>query len=223
MPAPGWIRLVNGWPWFRGEGTFPIAAYSEFMPAPFLVEKPYGGRDPHFFSDDDPWGWPITEQEETFHLRPGMQRVADQVIGAFLEFLAGKSDLGLGPAAFDGNPYWAPELAGRGPRPLAFLLSLALSLTMDEKGRARWTLFGGSELGPARGFWRGFLSSPGKESPPDQGLAFVRRLLQAVFNEPEERLANLSAAGFRILPQGDNELGSAEGPFCWTRRSFGTA
>src|SRR5262249_15141064 len=34
MSASGWKELVGGFPWFEGEGKFPIAAYSEFMPPP---------------------------------------------------------------------------------------------------------------------------------------------------------------------------------------------
>jgi hypothetical protein len=30
----GWPKLVDGYPWFVGEGRYPIPAYSEFMPAP---------------------------------------------------------------------------------------------------------------------------------------------------------------------------------------------
>ena len=30
----------------------------------------------------------------------------------------------------------------------------------DDKGRLRWTLFGSSEQGPARPFWRGFFTAP---------------------------------------------------------------
>jgi hypothetical protein len=43
--ATGWKQLLAGWPWFRGEGRFPLPAYSELMPPPYLVRKPYGGWD----------------------------------------------------------------------------------------------------------------------------------------------------------------------------------
>ena len=59
-PLSGWKRLLVDWPWFQGEGSYPIAAYSEFMPPPRLIRKPYGGEDLILHSRDDPWGWPIT-------------------------------------------------------------------------------------------------------------------------------------------------------------------
>ena len=36
MSVQGWKRLLQGRPWFRGEGSFPFPAYSEFMPPPRL-------------------------------------------------------------------------------------------------------------------------------------------------------------------------------------------
>src|SRR5207244_13357437 len=40
MPTQGWKRLLDRWPWFRGEGRYPIAAYSEFMPPQRVLRKP---------------------------------------------------------------------------------------------------------------------------------------------------------------------------------------
>ena len=34
MTLSGWKQLLDGIPWFRGAGSYPIAAYSEFMPPP---------------------------------------------------------------------------------------------------------------------------------------------------------------------------------------------
>src|SRR5438128_2341433 len=42
MGDAGWPVLLGGWPWFRGAGRYPLPAYSEFMPPPRLVRKPYG-------------------------------------------------------------------------------------------------------------------------------------------------------------------------------------
>ena len=74
MPMPGWKQLLAGWPWFQGEGSYPIAAYSEFMPPPRLGWKPYGNEppDPQLFIDEDPWGWYVTEYEEANELQPGL-------------------------------------------------------------------------------------------------------------------------------------------------------
>jgi len=35
----------------------------------------------------------------------------------------------------------------------------------DDKGRVRWTLFGPSEQGPAKGFWQSFYQGPEEEYP----------------------------------------------------------
>ena len=67
----------------------------------------------------------------------------------------------------------------------------------------RWTLFGGSEQGPARALLERFLHRPGREVAAEQALEFIRRLLARVYGEPAENLADLRRAGFRILPQED--------------------
>ena len=45
MAEQGWQKLLAGYPWFAGEGNYPIAAYSEFMPPPRVGRKPYGSID----------------------------------------------------------------------------------------------------------------------------------------------------------------------------------
>src|SRR5204862_4172833 len=78
----------------------------------------------------------------------------------------------------------------------------------------------------ARGFWRGFFTSPKWELPEEQGVAFVRRLLRAAFDVPEKTLADLRQAGFRILPCADDSdspfgpegpLPAWAAPFLWAR------
>src|SRR5262245_20022638 len=66
MPKHGWQQLLEGAPWFEREGAYPVAAYSEFMPAPRLGRKPYrhAGREPLPFTDGDPRGWYVAEYEE---------------------------------------------------------------------------------------------------------------------------------------------------------------
>ena len=46
MKALGLNRTLEGWPWFKGAGNYPINAYSEFMPPPLLGLSPYGRADP---------------------------------------------------------------------------------------------------------------------------------------------------------------------------------
>ncbi|HJT78044.1 MAG TPA: hypothetical protein VJ739_12645, partial [Gemmataceae bacterium] len=209
MSAPGWKQLLEGWPWFRGKDRFPMPAYSEAMPPPFLVRKPYGGWDPLLLRDDDPWGWPVTEYEEALALRPGLQRVGEQLVAQLVCLAEGdRSGHHIARGKVRDNPCWPDELAGRA-KELAheryvLLLPLALSRTLDDKGRVRWTLFGASEQGPARGFWRGFFTAPDAEVPEAQALAFFCGLLRTVYGEPEERLHDLRAAGLRVLPLGDD-------------------
>jgi hypothetical protein len=204
MAKSGWKRLLNGAPWFRGEGKYPIAAYSEFMPPPRLLLKPYGNAQ-RLLEEREAHCWPIMEYEEAFWLRPGLDRIAQQVLGALVHLVHGRPAHGLSKGKLAGNPYWPPELAENvhnlRHEHYVTLLPLALSRTQDDKGRILWTLFGCSEQGPARAFWKSFHASPKKELPGEQALAFIRRLLHTVYAEPMERLADLREAGFRILPE----------------------
>ena len=79
-------------------------------------------------------------------------------------------------------------------------MPLAFSKTQDDKGRVRWTFFGGSEQGPDRAFWKSFYSAPGLERRPEHAVDFVRRLLRGAYGETPGRLTDLRQAGFRILP-----------------------
>ncbi len=75
---------------------------------------------------------------------------------------------GIARKKLDGNPYWPDDLETSGAPPqerYVLLLPLALSKTQDDKGRVRWTLFGGSEQGPAKAFWKSFYSAPRREVP----------------------------------------------------------
>jgi hypothetical protein len=227
MSATGWKQLLAGWPWFRGEGRFPLPSYSEYMPPPYLVRKPYGGWDLTLLQDDDPWGWPVTEYEEALTLRPGLESVARQLLRRLVQ--CGEHHRhAIAHGKLRDNPYWSLDLArqasGLRHERFVLLMSLALSRTLDDKGRVRWTLFGGSEQGPARPFWRGFFTAPDQEVPAEEALDFFRRLLHNVYREPDDRLADLRRAGLRILPQGDDlpferwredPLPSWTGPLRW--------
>jgi hypothetical protein len=209
--ATGWRVLMEGFPWFAGEGSFPLPAYSEFMPAPRLGRKPCGDRELLPFSDGDDYGWAVTEVEEEYELKPGLEHLAGEVVGALSRFGQGKPENRIaghkGRNLVD-NPYCPPELvahAGRLPRErYVVLLPLALSRTQDDKGRIRWTFFGSSEQGPEQAFWQGFYSAPGRERPEGESLAFLVRLLAEVYGEPIAGPAGLRPAGFRVLPSEPN-------------------
>ena len=89
-PLSGWNRLLAGWPWFHGQGNYPIPAYSEFLPPPRLGRKPYSLVDWPPRPKEDPHGWPVTEYEEALELRPGLANIARQVIGALARLGQGK-------------------------------------------------------------------------------------------------------------------------------------
>lgn len=208
MAANGWHRLIPRPDAFRGEGKYPIDAYSEFMPPPRVGWKAYGDGtpDPFLFDPADPFGWHVTEFEEELEMRPGLVQVAHQVLGKLARLLDGNPDTGLPRVDPTKNPYWPPELAAEPKLPherCVAILPLALSRTQDDKGRVHWTLFGNSERGPGRAFWQSFYSAPGKERPADAGIGFLGRLLRAAYGEAVEGAAGLRRAGLRILADDD--------------------
>jgi hypothetical protein len=212
-PNPiGWKKLIEGFPWFVGEGRFPIPAYSEFMPPPRLGRSLYGDIDLSLFSEDDPYGWSIPEMEEEYELGPGLKNIAQQIMEQLLKLGRGMDAPHI--AGHEGrnlqdNPYWPPELAARAgfldhERYVVFL-PLVLSKTQDDKGRVSWTFFGSSEQGPERAFWKGFYSAPGEELSRQESLRFITRLLSEAYGEKTDDPAQLGRIGFRILPSERNE------------------
>lgn len=208
----GWKKLIEGFPWFVGEGRYPIPAYSEFMPPPRMGRSLYGDIDLSLFSEEDPYGWCVSEMEEEYELKPGLESIAKQILEQLLKLghampaphIAGHKGRNL----LD-NLYWPPELAARAghldhERYVVFL-PLALSKTQDDKGRVSWTFFGSSEQGPERAFWKGFYSSPGQELPEQESLSFILRLLSRAYGEKADDPAQLDKIGFRILPSEKNE------------------
>jgi hypothetical protein len=212
MTAAGWERLLEGWPWFQGQGSFPIFPNSESMPPVRLVRKPYGTREPTPVSVDDPWSWPVTEYEEGLSLQTGLTCIAAQLLQKLGGLCRGDSEDKIAEYDLRDNPYWPPDLAKCAAtlahERFVVLLPLALSRTQDDMGRTPWTLFGSSEQGPAHGFWKSFFTAPGQEAPAEQGLGFFRRLLARVYGEPAAALEDLRAVGFRILPLGDGGASS---------------
>ena len=232
MADQGWQKLLAGYPWFEGEGNYPIVAYSEFMPPPRVGRKPYGGVDHVVYREDDPFGWHVTEYEEALELQPGLEMVAKELVHVAWQLGHNDPAHGIASKKLDGNPYWPDELAASGAPPqerYVLLLPLALSKTQDDKGRVRWTLFGGSEQGPGKAFWKSFYTAPRREVPREWSEGFVRRLLAAAYEEKPEALADLRKAGFRVytnpaaalLPSWKEEpLPAWTGPYRWERGSL---
>ncbi len=201
-----WNHLLDGYPRLTDEGNYPLPAYSEFMPPPQLGQSPYGTLDRLMIESEGHFTWPVSEIEQEYELRPGLEHIAQHVIqhlirlgeGEHVHPIVGHQHLNL-----KDNPYWPPELASAGLLPherFVILLPLALSRTQDDMGRVRWTLFGGSEQGPERAFWKGFYTSPDQEWPIDDSHAFIRRLLQEAYGEGATNADGLQQVGFRVLP-----------------------
>jgi Peptidase family M28 len=216
----GWDRLLEEYPWFAGEGRFPLPAYSEFMPPPRLGRSPYGSADPFSIPDHDPFGWNVSEMEEEYELRPGLEHLAHQIIstlaalckGASAHSVAGHRGLNL-----SGNPYWPDQLARAGLLPherFVLLMPVALSRTQDDKGRVRWTLFGGSAGGPEQAFWKGFFTGPGQELSERASRWLVCSLLHQAYGESPHDPSHLPHMGFGILPSEEYPAGKLPR---WTR------
>ncbi|HLK92112.1 MAG TPA: hypothetical protein VKZ18_19625, partial [Polyangia bacterium] len=127
---------------FAGEGRFPLAAYSEYMPAPHVVLKPYAPRRADRAatvgaSDGD--ALDITEREQAHELAPGLGRIAGRVLTELDRLLHGKPH-DFSRSLLGDNAAWPAALAGSAAarraagEPLVLALSLALSRTQDDKG-----------------------------------------------------------------------------------------
>src|SRR5258708_2059728 len=62
MATKGWKALLEGAPWFRGKGKYPIDAYSEYIPPPRPYCKPYVKAE--MPAGVDEYGWPVSAYEE---------------------------------------------------------------------------------------------------------------------------------------------------------------
>lgn len=209
----GWQLMLTGYPWFRCSGCYPIPAYSEFMPPPQPGYKPYGKPDHLVLDENDPFGWKITEMEEEFELKPGIEHIGQQIMSNIIKLGKGLPQhfiSGHGGENLRNNPYWPPELADRAGslnnERYVTLLPLMLSRTQDDKGRVIWTFFGNSIHDPEKTFWKSFFSAPGVNIPEKESVSFFTDLLSDVYGEKLSDNSSLLNAGFRILPSEGSEL-----------------
>jgi len=209
----GWRKLLEGYPWFNCDKCYQLTAYSEFMPSPMLGFKPYGKPDHSILSDDDPFGWKITEMEEEYELKPGIEHAGQQIIKNIIKLGKGITEhyiSGHGGENLLDNPYWPPELAGRAGTLLhekfVTLLPLMLSRTQDDKGRVIWTLFGNSIHDPEQTFWKNFFTDPETEISGSE--KFFAELLNDAYGEKLSDSKSLFNAGFRILKSEGSTLPS---------------
>ncbi len=207
MAERGWKQLLANHTWFRGKGKYPISAYSEFMPPPRLGRKPYGSVDHLAVRRRRSVGLARHRIRRGVRAAPGLgahrPRVGD---GACIIWAAASRRTAFRNHKLHDNPYWPEHTQAPPAERYVVLAPLALSRTQDDKGRVRWTLFGASEQGPAKAFWRGFYTEPGVEWPVERSLDFVRRLLAAAYGETPENLADLKRAGFRVLADDSEPL-----------------
>jgi hypothetical protein len=203
----GWEKLLIGYPWFNCTSCYPLTAYSEYMPPPMVGRKPLGKVDHGLFTESDPYGWQITEAEEEYELRPGIEHAGKQIMNGLMKLGKGQPEHylhGHGGQNLKGNPYWPPELAAHAGtlnhERYVLLLPLMLSRTQDDKGRVTWTLFGNSIHGPEEAFWKSFYTLPETEIPAGESIAFFIRLISDAYDENLSDEASLHNAGFRILP-----------------------
>lgn len=80
----GWQELLEGFPWFRAEGQYPLLAYSELTPPPRFGRSPYGGFLPEGSPDSDPFGWNVNEAEQELEIRPDLNHLAERLLEVFL-------------------------------------------------------------------------------------------------------------------------------------------
>ena len=206
----GWHALIDGSSLTERDGSYPLAAYSEFMPAPRFGPSPLGETDSSPFAEDDPYGWKVSELEEEYELKPGIEHIGRQIMEHVVAFGRGLPEHhipGHGGQNLRDNPYWPPELAARAGRldreRYVVFLPLMLSRTQDDKGRVKWTFFGGSIHGPEEAFWKSFLSTPDGEPAQEEFLSFIMLVLSRAYGERIGSATELERRGFRFLPSGN--------------------
>ncbi len=184
---------------FVGAGRFPLRAYSEFMPPPWVGCKPYDlafaarPETSATFSITDDSALDITEYERAHELQPGLAKIAGHLLTELARLHRGQAHA-LSRTLLDGKPAWPAELAAAAAagrlrdESIVLLAPLALSRTQDDKGNVRWTLFGASHDG-AQPFWR---------SVPDE--ATLTRLVRFARGAADGDLAGVRVHGDGELP-----------------------
>jgi hypothetical protein len=180
-----------------------LPAYSEFMPPPRLVPRPYDEPGVQSPQQADDFARYITEYEEQQELASGLEQFAHDALCEFIRLGRGKPTPHIARDKLRDNPYRPASLAARAGQlrheRYVLLLSVALSRTQDDKGRVRWTLFGTSEQGPGRAFGRGFFTAPGVEVPWEKGRSFLAELLTRCYGVSPRASRDPAAAGLRVM------------------------
>ncbi len=202
----GWHQLLKGYPWFNCRDCYPIPAYSEFLPPPHLGCKAYGKPDFRILEGNDPFGWKISEIEEAYELKPGIEHLGRQIMNNIQKLGKGIPEHfieGHGGQNLCDNPYWPSDLAAHAGslnhERYVVLLPMMLSRTQDDKGRVIWTFFGNSIHQPENVFWKSFFTAPGIEVPEKEAIAFFTDLISDAYGAKISGSDSLYKSGFRIL------------------------
>jgi hypothetical protein len=106
-------------------------------------------------SCDGIFGWHITEIEEEYELRPGIEHTGHQIMNNIIKLGKGLTEHyihGHSGENLKDNPYWPAEIVSKAGtlwhERFVTLLPLMLSRTQDDKGRVIWSLFGNSIHNP---------------------------------------------------------------------------
>ena len=209
--AFGWRKLISDFNQINTGGHFPLPAYSEYMPSVRFGCNLYGQLDSTVFSDEDPYGWRISEMEEEYELKPGIEHTGKQIMEHILKLGKGLPEYhiaGHGGQNLIDNPYWPPELAEHAGKldheRYVVFLPMMLSRTQDDKGRVRWTFFGNSIETPEQAFWKSFYKDSEHEKPEKEFQQFMSGILIDAYGEQVKDTDNLNSSGFRIL-QSEND------------------
>lgn len=145
--------------------------------------------------------------EEELELKPGIEHITMQIMHYIEKLGKGLTEYhisGHGGQNLKDNPYWPPELAEQAGKleheRFVSFLPLALSRTQDDKGRVRWTLFGSSEQGPEKTFWKSFFNGPNSEIAEKDSLSFISCIFKDAYDKNIDTWSALKELGFRILP-----------------------
>jgi hypothetical protein len=204
---------------FVGDARFPLPAYSEYMPSPYVVVKPYAARRADraaTFAASDGDALDVTEEEQARELAPGLATIAGHLLAELDRLVRGQPH-DFSRTLLGENAAWPRALADAAParraagEPILVALSLALSRTQDDKGNVRWTLFGTSHDGPGAAFWRSFRDDDrelfarfvgwAQADRPAAGAAPLDRV--RVLAEPSELIAELPAFARALRLQPD--------------------
>jgi hypothetical protein len=200
----GWTYLKRTLREFLRINGFSYDAFSEFMPAPWVGIEPYGEIDPFIVPAGDNFGIRVSEYQEYIELREGIADIGRRMLAEFRKLFTGGHQFSKTLMA---NNIYLPETADgviRIPKNerCTMMFPLALSRTLDDKGRLRWTLFGASEEGPAASFWKSFYASHGTEIAPGEGVKKFCSVLERLIGSGIKTAQDLKKIGFCILPVG---------------------